>query len=272
MSLSIRSKIFLGFGVLLLGLVATGVFALTQLRSVDNSAERITGKLETVNALGDLRFEMRHLRAEHFEYVLEPPESRPARLEEMQEVEGVVLSSLAEVRASPGLTDAQLLELDAVEAEINNWITLTDEEVIANVDAANQDAATEAVLGGEGKAAFKVAFGSLGDMLGTVEADAIASRTDAAETVDRATTLVVVAIIVAAAVASGLALAIAAAIVVPVRKLSVVTDRLSKADIEGLNVEVSGRDEIGRLGESFKGVLAAFHELMSQTRAQPSPE
>ncbi|MFP4641323.1 MAG: HAMP domain-containing protein [Dehalococcoidia bacterium] len=50
----------------------------------------------------------------------------------------------------------------------------------------------------------------------------------------------------------------------PTDKLTAAADRISKGDVQGLEIDVSGKDEIGRLGESFKGVKAAFDELMDQ--------
>jgi methyl-accepting chemotaxis protein len=44
-------------------------------------------------------------------------------------------------------------------------------------------------------------------------------------------------------------------------RLKAVSDRLAKADIEGLSVDISGPDEIGQFGESMKGVHAAIEEL-----------
>lgn len=44
-------------------------------------------------------------------------------------------------------------------------------------------------------------------------------------------------------------------------RLKAVSDRLARADIEGLQVDISGPDEIGQFGESMKGVHAAIEEL-----------
>lgn len=44
-------------------------------------------------------------------------------------------------------------------------------------------------------------------------------------------------------------------------RLKAVSDRLAKADVEGLSVDISGPDEIGQFGESMKGVHAAIEEL-----------
>ena len=44
--------------------------------------------------------------------------------------------------------------------------------------------------------------------------------------------------------------------------LNVVSDRLAHADVEGLSIDISGKDEIGAFGESMKGVHAAIEELL----------
>ena len=53
-------------------------------------------------------------------------------------------------------------------------------------------------------------------------------------------------------------------------RLRAVSDRLSRAEVDGLSVDISGRDEIGDFGESMKGVHAAIEELlhMAQTPAR----
>lgn len=53
-------------------------------------------------------------------------------------------------------------------------------------------------------------------------------------------------------------------ITVPIAKLTHVSEKLSQGEIEGLEIDVAGNDEIGKFGESFKGVLAAFHLLMEE--------
>jgi methyl-accepting chemotaxis protein len=50
-----------------------------------------------------------------------------------------------------------------------------------------------------------------------------------------------------------------------VRRLAVlraVSGRLANADVEGLSIDISGKDEIGEFGESMKGVHAAIEELL----------
>jgi methyl-accepting chemotaxis protein len=50
-------------------------------------------------------------------------------------------------------------------------------------------------------------------------------------------------------------------------RLKSVSDRLARAEVEGLAVDISGTDEIGEFGESLKGVHAAIEELMGMAAA-----
>ena len=60
------------------------------------------------------------------------------------------------------------------------------------------------------------------------------------------------------------ALIMRAKVAVPLKKLTNVSEKLSKGEIEGLEIDIKGKDEISSFGESFKGVLAAFHFLKDE--------
>jgi methyl-accepting chemotaxis protein len=47
-----------------------------------------------------------------------------------------------------------------------------------------------------------------------------------------------------------------------------VSRRLANADVEGLSIDISGKDEIGEFGESMKGVRAAIEELLHVAQAK----
>ncbi len=60
------------------------------------------------------------------------------------------------------------------------------------------------------------------------------------------------------------ALIMRAKVAIPLKKLTTVSDKLSNGEIEGLEIDLKGKDEISRFGESFKGVLAAFNFLKDE--------
>jgi methyl-accepting chemotaxis protein len=51
-------------------------------------------------------------------------------------------------------------------------------------------------------------------------------------------------------------------------RLKAVSDRLAAADIDGLVIDISGKDEIGEFGGSMQGVHAAIEELVSVASAR----
>jgi len=55
-----------------------------------------------------------------------------------------------------------------------------------------------------------------------------------------------------------------AKVAIPLNKLTTVSDKLAKGEIEGLEIDLKGKDEISRFGESFRGVLAAFNFLKDE--------
>ncbi|HWY61740.1 MAG TPA: hypothetical protein VNW15_07545 [Rhizomicrobium sp.] len=50
-------------------------------------------------------------------------------------------------------------------------------------------------------------------------------------------------------------------------ELHAVSERLARADVAGLSIDISGKDEIGEFGESMKGVHAAIEELLQIAEA-----
>jgi methyl-accepting chemotaxis protein len=50
--------------------------------------------------------------------------------------------------------------------------------------------------------------------------------------------------------------------------LKAVSDRLARADLSGLTIDIAGHDEIAAFGESMKGVHAAIEELLQQISSQ----
>lgn len=55
-------------------------------------------------------------------------------------------------------------------------------------------------------------------------------------------------------------------------RLKAVSDRLAVADISGLVIGISGKDEIGEFGASMRGVHAAIEELISVAATRPAAE
>lgn len=57
-----------------------------------------------------------------------------------------------------------------------------------------------------------------------------------------------------------------------INSLKEISDKLSIGEIEGLNVDISGDDEIGELGEAMKGVVAAFNTMLFSLESETEHE
>ncbi len=80
---------------------------------------------------------------------------------------------------------------------------------------------------------------------------------------DLQTNMIIVGAVVALIILAISFLIMRAKISAPISKLTEISKKLSKGDIEGLKIDAKGTDEIGQLGESFEGVLAAFETMLS---------
>ncbi|MFQ6028824.1 MAG: hypothetical protein ACE5Q6_15175 [Dehalococcoidia bacterium] len=78
------------------------------------------------------------------------------------------------------------------------------------------------------------------------------------------TNMILVAIIVAVVNLFVAFFIMRAKITAPLQKLTAVSNKLSMGEIDGLEIDVRGSDEIGQFGERFQGVLAAFNLLKEE--------
>lgn len=111
---------------------------------------------------------------------------------------------------------------------------------------------------------FAAQEGRIQDHIAETETSLSTTVQDQIDQSNSTRTIVIVLIIVIVVVNIILGLWLAMNITSRVNKLKTISDRLAKGDIEGLQVDISGNDEIGQFGESFKGVLAAFNELYNE--------
>ncbi|OGO18973.1 MAG: hypothetical protein A2Z15_06820 [Chloroflexi bacterium RBG_16_50_11] len=76
--------------------------------------------------------------------------------------------------------------------------------------------------------------------------------------------MLIIGAVVAVVIIALAALIMRAKVSIPLQKLTTVSEKLSKGEIQGLEIDIKGKDEISRFGETFKGVLAAFEFLKDE--------
>ena len=262
--MTVRNKLFAGFGLLLLVFGVTVAFANVQLNSVGASEEDVFARdLDLTWKASQLRLELRHLRGEAIQYVLAPPEEKERYEGKIMGVEGKVDAAIADIRATGCLTPAQIAEIDAIDASAQRYYLGLASEVVGRIRAGEVDAAIDETFGniGDSKANFKTALNGAGDFAGGVSSNAVASHDVVTSTLNSTKTALFAMSGIAILAAVGITIFLSNSIAGRVDRLTVVADKLSQGEVDGLEIDVTGDGEIGRLGESLQGVLAAF-ELM----------
>ncbi len=121
--------------------------------------------------------------------------------------------------------------------------------------------AADAMVRGQDRAPTDICDRIVG-RLGAYVSESVATQ-QAAAAVARKTSLILAGVLLFILWAIGSI--IVKSILIRLKTLKGVSDRLASGDIDGLSIDISGRDEIGDFGESMKGVVAAVEELMSMS-------
>lgn len=276
---TIRIKLFLGFGVVIVALIAVGIFATTQLRTVGDQADKLfTENLITETKTGDLRRDILLMRQTILQYPLATPEERTGILASIATLEDQIASDIEALRSQTGLNERQLELLDEVEASNTAWYQARDTGAIARTDDGDIAGAAVAATSGIGDEAFQQAFDDIA-LLG-VETFQAAQEADAhaASAQSRAIVLMVVLILSAVVVAAGIALWISQGIVTGVKRMLSAADGIADGDIDQ-NVAVRTNDEIGEMSQAFQRMIAYVKDVAASAtriaegdlRAPPEP-
>lgn len=263
MALSVRNKLFGAFGVVVLALIVTGVFAIVQLRSVGDKATLIddVGR-EGVGNVGTLRRDLLLMREQILMYVMAPKEGRQDILGRMKELEGDIAADLQTLREQKGLTETQRQALGETEQKIQEWYAARDKGPIAKTDAGDFAGAADAALYGVGGEAFRAAFDAISRFADETDKAADAAHEEAQATITRATMLTIGLVALAAVLAAGLAFWIAQGIATGVRQMLKAAEGIAEGDVQQ-HVEVKSRDEIGEMAGAFQRMLTYLKHMAS---------
>lgn len=263
MALSVRNKLFGAFGVVVLALIVTGVFAIVQLRSVGDKATLIddVGR-EGVGNVGTLRRDLLLMREQILMYVMAPKEGRQDILGRMKELEGDIAADLQTLREQKGLTETQRQALGETEQKIQEWYAARDKGPIAKTDAGDFAGAADAALYGVGGEAFRAAFDAISRFADETDKAADAAHEEAQATITRATMLTIGLVALAAVLAAGLAFWIAQGIATGVRQMLKAAEGIAEGEVQQ-HVEVKSRDEIGEMAGAFQRMLTYLKHMAS---------
>jgi methyl-accepting chemotaxis protein len=258
MTFSVRNKLFGGFGVIVVALVIAGVFAITQLKSVGGEADQLYSEnLVQVSRAAALRQDMADLRSQGGAYVLDgfaQTGQHDEILQNMNELETAINQDLTDLQATPGLTSTQVNDLATAKTAVQQWLQARREGTIALTDAGDYVGAAQARLTGSGGDAYNQALDAVASFIDETDASAAAAHDGANSTQSQATTLMLALIVVATLIAGATAFFIATSITRGVQQAVKAAEGIAEGDLRQ-NVDITSRDEIGRLGEAFRRMI-----------------
>jgi len=275
--LTIGTKLFAGFGIVLLMIGVLGWVSITRMASLDEGAKRIFEedlegvlmvsaleeealKVEELMSKGVLASLMAEqvLRAEPAELAAELEVEAKQLLEEAH-VESELVTVGFEELLDSGVLHGSLLDI-ADEAE-HNWGLFLDElaEVEADEAAGLSLEAGEAVLSGSGEIAFSDMITEMNELAAELEHEAELSAAEAESTFQSARTLTFVVIGLAVLAAVGIAWFLARSISSGASQISVAMQRIAVGELD-TEISITSNDELGDMAAAYSDMQAYLRD------------
>ncbi|MDA1035317.1 MAG: methyl-accepting chemotaxis protein [Chloroflexi bacterium] len=251
MKLKVGTKLYAGFGVIVIGLIVAGFFAVMQLNSMGEIADKLFAEnLSTETKTGIMRRDILLEREQIVSYPLAPAERRSETFTKMMALEEEIAIDLAALRAQPGLTARQVELLDNTEAALATWYGARDGGPIAKTDAGDLTGAANAALYGKGGEAFTAAFAAIGEFAAETKAAATAAHDNALATKSSARNLMIGLIAVLTILAVAIAYFLARSITGGVNQVGNALKLISQGDLSA-EVDIRTSDELGEMSRSY---------------------
>jgi len=273
----IAAKLLGGFGVVILLVAVLGYVSISRLASIDAGAQRIYEEdLESIVAVSTIEEEALTVQIELSKGVLATQMSEIASSEhpalsaelsteathllEAAALEAADVTLLIEELVTNGHLSGESLVL-AEEIQHNWALYLVEVAEIQALEAEHHSfEAGEAILGGEGEAAFALAITEIVELRDLFEADAAHSAESAASTYSTARNLTLVIIVAVVAIGLAVGVYLARSISSGVSQVSNGLSRIAVGELDA-TVEVNTNDEIGDMAKSYASMQTYLREM-----------
>ncbi|WP_176559725.1 methyl-accepting chemotaxis protein [Teichococcus rhizosphaerae] len=253
--LSIRSKLLLAFGVLLMFVIGNGVYGVTQLRQINAEVVDMRDNwLPAIRALGELQYSVSRERTRFARLIA--TYDRQERAQVQAEVDAMTREIRRQVEAYlPMLSSPRARALfERFQAEYRAY------GEINRTALAREGAAGQAIFNTEVARAFRVASGTLDEMLGLNREGFMASSAEAEEAYGMALTGIVATAVLALLTGLGAVLWMDRDLGRAVVRLSAALRRLAQRDYGFDLPERNRQDEIGSMAQALEDCRRGLQE------------
>ncbi|WIM96957.1 methyl-accepting chemotaxis protein [Actinoplanes oblitus] len=253
----VSTKVLAVAGVAIAGTVVTGVLAVTGIGDMTSTRNAEIGRmLPYLTNLNDAALALKSAANDERGYLLtEDPKFAKEALGRQEKV-------TASLAAARGLAGADAAKVDAIEAATDKWFTAVQSEF--TLFETKPKAATELALGAN-RDLRKAYEGLLSDEVGTANKAMLAGR-GFDHAANRTRTLVIAALLAALLLGVSCALFVARLIIVPLRRVSGVLDKVAEGDLTG-DPEVHQRDELGHMADSLRAATSSLRQTVTDLTA-----
>jgi methyl-accepting chemotaxis protein len=253
MTLTIRTKLLVGFGIVLLMMLAVGILAILNLSSVGASADRIAGdampSVVNVKEVEGAAMDYRGLQFAHI--AAASAADQHAIVTQLHQRRADVSRLFAEYARSYASSAADRTLLQRAERRWNAYLSRT--AAFAQLSAQKRDAAAKQVVDAA-TPAYSALEGTLGAWARANQRVADAEIASSHSTQSTAKTLTVILLLLAVIAGLVTALLIARGISNGVRRMLSAAERIGSGDLTVDVSDVTSRDEIGQMAAAFQAM------------------
>ncbi len=257
MRLSVRTKLFGSFGVVIALMLVLGAAAIVELGSVDHEAQYLgTNSVPSAQAIGTVETAAANYRRYQDRLVWATPPEHAKLIAAMRPYATAATKTLAGYASK--VTDARDRQL--WQATSKDWLAyLRMTSGFATAVDANQTKTAEALIGDStDQFTLLAADAAKWNAYNVKLADnALASASSTSST---ASTIVIALLAIATLIGAGLAFVIARSITGGVRKMLRAAEGISQGDLDQ-DVHTKSRDEIGETAQAFQRMIAYLQDI-----------
>lgn len=260
--MSIKKKIYLGFGSIMLFLLLSSTIAFVQLKSVNNKysftiEDRVYKLLQVDAILNASSLQGLYIRS----YILDPSDETIKNLEKQEELIEEKTAELEKIIKNPEM-QKQLQSIKENQAKFNQGA----QDIINTYDKEDVQASIEKiqVLVRPANEGIQLAVNKISVYQKELMEKA---NTEATKIANNSSLIILGIAIVTTILALLISVFITRLITVPINKLNATAKVIAEGDLSGEDINVKTNDEIGVLADSFNEMKRRLHSIINNVAA-----
>ncbi|WP_088189482.1 methyl-accepting chemotaxis protein [Desulfosporosinus sp. FKA] len=254
-NLTIKARLFLGFGAIAIIMIAMGIYSIYSLAIVNSQvAYQANNVVPSVNYADLLKTGTSDFRMKELQHIIaQTPEERQELEKEMNTVQKEEIDKNIEESKSviDGDTDRKLI--NDIEADWNQYLVLHNQ--VLELSKQNKSAEAMKIVNGEEAKIFNNVSDLCLQLTKFNQDNAYASYKNAESVYSQAKLILIVILVFAVVIAIIAGLLIINSIIKPTNHLIDIADKLALGDVN-VNVDITSKDEIGSLAQSFSRMIS----------------